>query len=48
MMNLMKHGIAYTRRVTQVWCGFFIVNALIATVTIFHENEQVVASFIMV
>ena len=34
-------GIAYTRRVTQVWCGFFIVNALIATVTIFLENEQV-------
>ncbi len=34
-------GIAYTRRVTQVWCGFFIVNALIATGTIFHENEQV-------
>jgi len=34
-------GIAYTRRVTQVWCGFFIINALIATGTIFHENEQV-------
>jgi len=39
--DLDEHGIAYTRRVTQVWCGFFIINALIATGTIFHEDEQV-------
>jgi len=26
-------GIAYTRRVTQVWCGFFIVNGAIALTT---------------
>ncbi|WP_420136157.1 hypothetical protein [Serratia liquefaciens] len=26
-------GIAYTRRVTQVWCGFFIVNGAIALAT---------------
>ncbi|QNK31676.1 hypothetical protein HF675_19075 [Serratia sp. JUb9] len=26
-------GVAYTRRVTQVWCGFFIVNASIALIT---------------
>ncbi|PKI13860.1 hypothetical protein [Colwellia sp. 12G3] len=39
--ELDEHGVAYTRRVTQVWCGFFILNALIATGTIFHENEQV-------
>ena len=24
---------AYTRRVTQVWCGFFVVNGLIAVAT---------------
>ncbi|MGE6471369.1 hypothetical protein [Serratia sp. BW106] len=26
-------GVAYTRRVTQVWCGFFIVNGAIALAT---------------
>lgn len=26
-------GIAYTRRVTQAWCGFFIVNGAIALTT---------------
>lgn len=26
-------GIAYTRRVTQVWCGFFVVNGAIALTT---------------
>lgn len=26
-------GIVYTRRVTQVWCGFFIVNGAIALAT---------------
>ncbi len=39
--ELDEDGIAYTRRVTQVWCVFFIINALIATGTIFHEDEQV-------
>jgi len=39
--ELDEQGIAYTRVVTKVWCGFFIINALIATGTIFHENEQV-------
>ncbi len=39
--KLDEQGIAYTRRVTQVWCVFFVINALIATGTIFHEDEQV-------
>jgi uncharacterized membrane protein len=39
--ELDEQGIAYTRRVTQVWCVFFILNALIATGTIFHDNEEV-------
>jgi uncharacterized membrane protein len=26
-------GVAYTRKVTQVWCGFFIVNGAIALAT---------------
>jgi len=39
--DLDEEAIVYTRKVTQVWCVFFIINALIATWTIFHENEQV-------
>ncbi len=26
-------AVAYTRRVTQVWCGFFVVNGLVAVAT---------------
>jgi uncharacterized membrane protein len=39
--ELDEQGIRYTRKVTKVWCGFFILNALIATFTIFQENDQV-------
>jgi uncharacterized membrane protein len=39
--DLDEDGVAYTRQVTKVWCVFFILNALIATGTIFHEDEQV-------
>jgi uncharacterized membrane protein len=28
--DLSPRAVAYTRRVTQVWCGFFLVNGLIA------------------
>jgi len=28
--NLPPSGVAYTRRVTQVWCGFFVLNGGIA------------------
>ena len=31
--NFPPAAIAYTRRVTQVWCGFFVVNGLIAAAT---------------
>ncbi|MFL6656472.1 MAG: hypothetical protein ACJ8GW_00225 [Massilia sp.] len=31
--DLPPSGVAYTRRVTQVWCGFFIVNGSIALAT---------------
>jgi uncharacterized membrane protein len=31
--DLPATGVIYTRRVTQVWCGFFIVNGLIAFAT---------------
>lgn len=29
--RLPPRAVRYTRRVTQVWCGFFVVNGLIAT-----------------
>lgn len=31
--QLDARGVAYTRRVTQVWCGFFLANGLIALYT---------------
>lgn len=31
--NLPPEGVVYTRRVTQIWCGFFIVNGSIALAT---------------
>lgn len=31
--NLPPEGVRYTRRVTQIWCGFFIVNGTIALYT---------------
>ena len=31
--DLPPEGVIYTRRVTQVWCGFFIVNGIIALAT---------------
>lgn len=31
--DLPTQGIIYTRRVTQIWCGFFIINGTIAFIT---------------
>jgi uncharacterized membrane protein len=31
--DLPPAGVSYTRRVTQIWCGFFVVNGLLATWT---------------
>jgi uncharacterized membrane protein len=31
--DLPPQGVCYTRRVTQVWCGFFIINGSIALAT---------------
>ncbi len=30
--------LAYTRRVTQVWCGFFVVNGAIALFTALYAS----------
>ena len=32
-------AVAYTRRVTQVWCGFFVVNGLLALGTALWASE---------
>lgn len=38
--NLDAHGVAYTRRVTQVWCGFFMLNGGIALVTCLRGSDR--------
>lgn len=34
-------GRRYTRQVTKVWCGFFIINGSIACATVFHPDPTV-------
>ncbi|WP_323846040.1 hypothetical protein [Microbulbifer magnicolonia] len=38
--DLPPEGVAYTRRVTQVWCGFFVANGAIAAATVFAGDMQ--------
>lgn len=37
--ELPASGVRYTRKVTQVWCGFFIINGLIALYTCFQPLQ---------
>ncbi|MDY7547628.1 hypothetical protein QN360_01430 [Glaciimonas sp. CA11.2] len=39
--QLPDFAIAYTRRVTQVWCGFFVVNGSLALITAFWASPAV-------
>lgn len=39
--NLPPQAIGYTRRVTQVWCGFFAINGLIALITALWASPAV-------
>jgi len=34
-----EHGVRYTRKVTVVWCGFFLCNAAIAAVTAYMARS---------
>ena len=43
--NFPPAAIAYTRRVTQVWCGFFVVNGLIAAGTALWASPAVWALY---
>jgi len=38
-------AVAYTRRVTQVWCGFFVINGLIAAATALWASPEVWALY---
>lgn len=37
--DLPVSGVQWTRKVTQVWCGFFIINATIAAWTVFWGSQ---------
>lgn len=37
--DLPPSGVAYTRRVTQVWCGFFVMNGSIALYTALYASD---------
>lgn len=39
--NFPSSAVAYTRRVTQVWCGFFILNGTIAFATAVWTSETI-------
>jgi len=43
--RLPQAAIAYTRRVTQVWCVFFAINGAIALVTAIWASDQVWALY---
>lgn len=38
--ELPPEGVVYTRRVTQVWCGFFIGNGAMALLTCLHGDMR--------
>lgn len=37
--ELTPEGVRYTRKVTWVWCGFFVMNAAISGATVFAPRE---------
>lgn len=43
--DLPPRAVAYTRRVTQVWCGFFVINAAISLWTVWHASDAIWALY---
>lgn len=43
--DLDAYGQAYTRRVTQVWCAFFVINGSIALATALWASDEVWALY---
>lgn len=39
--NLSKEGVYYTKRVTQVWCLFFVLNGSFAVYTAFYTSLEI-------
>ncbi|MEC8916113.1 MAG: hypothetical protein VX796_00670 [Pseudomonadota bacterium] len=39
--DLPPHAVRYTRRVTQAWCVFFVLNGSVALITAIHANLDV-------
>jgi uncharacterized membrane protein len=37
--HLPPQGVAYTRKVTVVWCGFFLANGLVSAGTVWHGDR---------
>ncbi|HEV8492369.1 MAG TPA: hypothetical protein VGR76_08855 [Candidatus Angelobacter sp.] len=37
--DLPEQAIPYTRKVTWIWCGFFVINGAIATATVFASDQ---------
>ncbi|WP_341503727.1 hypothetical protein [Gallaecimonas sp. GXIMD4217] len=43
--ELDQRGVAYTRQVTQIWCGFFVVNGLVALATVLAGDDELWALY---
>lgn len=43
--DLPEQGVVYTRKVTQIWCGFFLVNGCIAAITAIWASNEVWALY---
>jgi uncharacterized membrane protein len=39
--DLPPEGVTYTRRVTQIWCGFFIINGSLALMTALWSSIEI-------
>lgn len=39
--DLPPQGVAYTRRITQIWCGFFLLNGLTALWTVMAASREI-------
>lgn len=43
--DLPEKGVVYTRKITQIWCGFFIINGLIAALLIIFKQFELWAIY---
>lgn len=39
--DLPREGVAYTRKVTQAWCLFFVLNAAVSAATVLWASDEV-------